>query len=720
METILGYIHSVVFYNEGNSYVIAKIKLDQKKDEKLVITGYFELPKKNDLCRYFGEFIDHPKYGRQFKVENYEKILPNDEEAIIRFLSSSSFPKVGTAAAKKVFDELGADCLEKIKNDDSALDSVSIKKEQKDSIIKGIKFNHRLEEAIKIFVGHGIDLKTLMKMDAIYGDRMVGKVLENPYILISDIDGINFKIADRIAFSIGISQKDERRLKALICHAALQICYKTQDTYTNLNEIYKYILSNIPDIDYEEFNNSINEIALNGDIIIENERIYPTQLYYAEEGIAQNISKFIKRTNSIVSSELINEEIAKIERQMGIEYSNEQKESIITCINNGLTIITGGPGTGKTTVVNAIIKIYENLFSDSIIQICAPTGRAAKRISELSEHEATTIHRYLGWDLETNTFKYHENNQLFGDFLIIDEFSMVDCQLFDNLLKATQNFSKILLIGDDQQLPPVSPGDVLRDLLSLDFINKVKLIKIHRQSENSGIIPLSYDVRMGVLDISNLHKDDVSFIECSSIQVRNYILNIVQKAVDKGMTVQDIQVLAPMYDGVAGINNLNDILREYFNPQTNYKKTISIGRTTYRVGDKILQLKNQPDDDVYNGDIGILEDIISDEDKQHAQIVVNFDGNLVKYSSSNFSNLSHAYCISVHKSQGSEYRLVIMPILKEYSIMLKRKLIYTGISRAKEALVLLGSIDAFEYGIQKMEHNKRKTSLKERIKELIR
>ena len=713
MEQVTGYVQSVVFYKENTKYTIARLKLDQKKDEKIVITGYFDPPGRQELCRFFGEYVDHPRYGRQFKVEYFEKLLPTSKEAIIRFLSSSLFAGVGSKTAEKIVDALGENCLSLIKENPSLLDDLSIKDSLKQSIINGIGKSNHLEEAIKLFVGHGIPAKYLIKMDAIYGDKLIPLVMNNPYILVRDIDGIGFKTADRVALSLGFDEMDSRRIASLIAFVCKEICYRTQDTYTSKEEIYRLSKKYLPDLDDELFNINYISAVKDRDLIDEDGRIFPSSLYDAENGIAKHLKSYLIDKVATIDEDLILKEIRIVEEELGISYSEEQIEAIIMCINNGVSIITGGPGTGKTTVVHAIIKVYERLFPNDLIKLCAPTGRASKRMNYITGKEATTIHRLLKWDLDTNKFSKNEDDPVLGDFIIIDEFSMVDCQLFYSLLRAIGPFSKILLIGDDKQLPPVSPGDVLRDLLELGLIPTVMLKKIHRQSANSGIIPLCYDVRQGEFNPENIQKDDVSFIECRNIDVKDYVLKLVAYAVDHGLSQQDIQILAPMYDGVAGITNLNDHLREFFNPSDVFKKEIAIGRTTYREGDKILQLKNQPDDDVYNGDIGTLVEI-NDEDNK-VRLIIDFDGNFVTYTPEYFSNITHAYCISVHKSQGSEYKYVIMPILQEYSVMLRRKLIYTGISRAKENLTLLGSINMFKRGIATIEQKYRKTSLQERL-----
>lgn len=713
MEEIKGYVQSIVFFKESTKYTIARLKIDQKKDEKIVITGYFDPPSKQELCKFYGEYVDHPRYGRQFQVEYMEKILPNSKEAIIRFLSSSLFPKIGAKCAEKVVDFLGEDCLTKIKEEPECLNGLNIKENLKQTIIEGVKKSNHLEEAIKLFVGHGIPAKYLIKMDAIYGMDLVPIVLSNPYTLVKDIDGIGFKTADRVALSLGFKETDDRRIQALISFVSKEICYKTQDTYTYKDDIYKGCCFYIPSLDYETFEHNYNNAIKDYEIFDDDNCIFPSSLYDAEKGIARYIAKYLKNKPVQINTDLILREIKDVEEEVGITYSDEQVEAIIMCIQNGISIITGGPGTGKTTVVNAIIKVYEKLFPKNDIRLCAPTGRASKRMNLVTGKEATTMHRLLEWDLDTNRFAKCFENPVDGDFIIIDEFSMVDCQLFYNLMAATHPFSKVLLIGDDKQLPPVSPGDVLRDLLELQIIPTIMLEHIHRQDSDSGIIPLCYDVRQGIFNQENLEKDDVRFYNCKNIDVKDLVLRLVQNAVDHGLEQYDIQVLSPMYDGVAGINNLNDTLREFFNPRDVFKKEIAIGRTTYREGDKILQLKNQPDDDVYNGDIGTLVEILDESGSE--KLIIDFDGNYVTYSSEYFNNITHAYCISVHKSQGSEYKYVIMPIVSDYSIMLKRKLIYTGISRAKEKLVLLGSVQAFQRGIKTIEQKNRKTKLKERI-----
>jgi exodeoxyribonuclease V alpha subunit len=711
MVTIRGFVKAIIFYSERSNYVVARFKIDQE-DDNIVIIGYFAIPKKDELLVLNGEYKAHPKYGQQFEVMSYSKMMPNDEETVIRFLSSAAFPKVGKKAATYIVETLGKDCLNLIKKDNSVLSALELSEDQKRSLIRGIGLNNRLEESLNLFIGYGLDLKTLMKMDAVYGEKMVELVSANPYILVRDIDGVNFITADRIAKNMGIDEKDSRRLKAFTAFTCNQLCYKSQDTYTTSHELFKAVAYKLEDLSYDQFKQVFDDLIEEKEIFVVEDKVYPIKLYEAEKGIAKYLKNYFNQDVTMIDEALIHKEIRLIETQLNIEYSVEQKSAIVNALNQKISIITGGPGTGKTTVVNAIIKIYKRLF-DNHIKVCAPTGRAAKRIADLSENDATTIHRMLGWNLETNQFKFDNLNPLDGNFLIVDEFSMVDVQLFNHLLKATRLFKKVLLIGDEQQLPPVLPGNVLSDLIKSDKIKLTRLIHIHRQSEDSGIIPLCYDVARGKIDRANLAKSDVKFISAKSNDVQQLILSLVEELVDSGFNQSDIQVLAPMYDGVVGITHLNEYLRDFFNPKALNRKELTVGKYLYRIGDKILQLKNQPEDEVYNGDIGILEEIVYKKEDEFNQegMVVNFYDNPVSYTPQYFMNLTHAYAISVHKAQGSEYPVVILPIMREHQIMLKRKLIYTAVSRAKQRLIIIGDIDQLEKGIQTIEKINRKSSL---------
>ena len=408
-----------------------------------------------------------------------------------------------------------------------------------------------------------------------------------------------------------------------------------------------------------------------------------------------------------------------LEKELFIEYDDFQKEAIKLFMEHSAMIITGGPGTGKTTIVNAMIKIYQRLNPDQRLAIVAPTGRAAKRLSEVTGVEACTIHRLLKWDLHTNTFAVNEKNPLDVDLLIIDEFSMVDSLLFSHLLLACQKVSQILLIGDDQQLPSVAPGHVLKDLIESECIPTIALHYIYRQSKESGIVQLAHSIRNDQYDENLFFQySDIHFQTCTPYDVVKYVRVLVSKALEDGYDGQDIQVLAPMYNGVAGIDALNDCLQELLNPSDGFKNELRVGKRVFREGDKILQLKNRVEDNVFNGDIGTLVEICYKDNFEYLtdKMIVDFDGTIVEYTPQEFYTLTHAYCMSVHKSQGNEFKIVIMPVLKDYYIMLKKNLIYTGLTRAKQSLWFLGSHQAFVYGITHKQDERRKTTLIERMK----
>lgn len=722
MEQVKGYVVATLFHNVNNHYSIIKIRIDQKKDEKLTIVGYFDIPEKNELIMYHGEYVDHERFGRQFKAEFIEKVLPNSNEAVIRFLSSSLFPKVGTKTAEKVVEALGENCLNLIKEDETVLESVDIKDELKQTILNVLKNNNRIEEQIKLFVGYGLNMKEIIKLDAFYGKEMTNVLLSDPYQMVIDIDGIGFKTADRIAKNMNIDEDDPRRLRAAVLYCLDEICFRTQNTYTDVHTLFMTVIKFLPFMNEETFMECFSDLASVNNLIFENNRVYPLKLFIAEKEVAFDLAQFINRKIVGINEEEIYNEIDNIEHRLGIKYESKQVEAIVHAITSGMTIITGGPGTGKTTILKAIIKIFNNLFSNKTIVCCAPTGRAAKRMSELTGEEATTIHRALVWDLDTNQFSKDKDDPLFGDVLIIDEFSMVDINLFYHLLDATQNFKQIILIGDDEQLPPVSPGSVLNELMSMNLENTIKLEKIYRQGEDSGIIPLASDTRVGKLNVENLNKSDVNFINVDKYNLKNVLLSLLEEKIYSGDELQDIQILAPMYDGQCGITYLNEVLREYFNPASINKREMQIGKTIYREGDKVLQLKNQPSDDVYNGDIGFIVEIKNkeeDEEIKKSTITVDFDGNFVTYDYSTFVNLTHAYCISVHKSQGSEYKNVFLLSFWEHRIMLKRKLLYTGITRTKNNLYILGDLSSFEFGIKQEDLKQKNISLKEKLIKLI-
>ena len=630
MEEYEGIISKVIFYNPENKYIVAVFETD---DEEITITGNMSYVNNDDRYRIKGNYVTHPRYGKQFKVSSYEIILADDRGEIIRYLSSPLFKGVGKKMAERIVDALGEKALTTIKENPECLNGIPHMSETiKNNIVSILTSQDYDQQVLSFFMGNGISTRNLTLIQNYYKEKTLDVLQNDPYRLIDDIEGIGFK---------------------------------------------------------------------------------------SEKMIAEKFERYLNQSANPIEESLIDEKIKRTEKSQGITYDEIQKNAIKKFLEESALILTGGPGTGKTTIVQAILKVYRSLYPDEKIGLVAPTGRAAKRLSELTKLEASTIHRLLKWDISTNTFSMNADHPLDIDLLVIDEFSMVDTLLFSKLLDACGHVHKILLIGDDQQLPSVSPGNVLKDML-LSGIPHICLQTIYRQEEGSGIVALSHDIRNDQYD-SHVFDDyrDIHFTVCPNKDVAHCVQIIVKKAVEEGYDASDVQVLAPMYRGVAGIDALNESLQAIFNPPTSDKAEIKVGGKIFREGDKLLQLRNRPDDDVYNGDVGILVEIERKEDTglPYDSLTVDFDGQFVNYRTSEFNMLRHAYCMSVHKSQGNEFKIVIMSVLPEYSIMMKKNLLYTGITRAKQSLFILGDHGVFIRGLHNNQDEQRRTTLLKRFQE---
>lgn len=707
----------VVFRNDSNGYTVAKFVTYDANEEDFTATGYFGELHEDVIYKLYGDYVDHPRYGMQFQVKQYEKMMPNDESSLVRFFSSSLFPGIGKQTAQAIVDALGEDAVQLIKDNHDILKDIPVLNERKRiSIIQGIMEHDDLDDSVVFFTRMGISVKTIMKLEAIYGETAVSVVKQNPYRLVEDVEGIGFKTADKIAKSLNFEDDHPYRIKAAILAMILDICMQSGDTYITIEQLQRRF--------YKAFDRSIAldtylvNLQMERNIIIEDERIYHHTQYDAQNGIAMFLSEFptLNEKNEVFDEE----DISILEDKFHITYEEKQRKAITSFFKESFMILTGGPGTGKTTIVKGVLELYKHYFPNDTIALCAPTGRAAKRLSQLSDAKASTIHSLLKWDLETNTFLVNKEEPIDADLLIIDEFSMVDQWLFYNLLQACGKIKKILIIGDEDQLPSVGCGSVLRDLIESNCFPIVRLNKIFRQSEGSDVITLAHQIREGNADILDNAKD-VAFFECANYEVKDLVVSIVYNALEKGYDVKDIQVLAPMYGGVAGIDALNNALQKMMNPADEYKKEVKVGYRLFREHDKILQLKNQPDDEVFNGDIGEIIDIQHSEDNvfQKNCILADFDGVEVEYSGEQIYNITHAYATSIHKAQGSEYAIVIMPVVSDYRYMLQKRLLYTGVTRARNSLVLLGEKEVFLKSLKVEDRHVRKSTLKEKIIELM-
>lgn len=707
-----------IFRNDTNGYTVARFRMHDVNEKEFSVTGCFAKLEEDELYNLYGNYEEHPRYGMQFKVAAYERVMPNDTQTLIRYFSSSLFPGIGPQTAKEIVSVLGEDAIALIKEDEQVLERIpSLSAKKRDVIVKGVAQHEQMDDAIVFLTQNGVSVRNIMKIEAAYGEDAIQVVKENPYQLIEDIDGIGFSTADKIAKSLQFEEQHPYRIKAAVLSAVLSICMSSGDTYVELSQIRKEIGKMGFPVD--ELSQYLEMLVEERSLICEEGRYYHHTQYDAEKGIASFLAMFPYVELDVEQPlTLLQSSIQEIESNLSITYEKRQIEAIYTFFKESFSILTGGPGTGKTTIVKGILQLYKKFYPNANIALCAPTGRAAKRLSQLSDANATTIHSLLKWDLESNTFLKNQKDPLEYDLLIVDEFSMVDQWLFYHLLLASKQIAKILVIGDEDQLPSVGPGCVLKDLIASDEIPIIRLEKIFRQSEGSDVVTLAHQIREGSCEILQESKD-TAFFTCLSYEIKDRVLQIVQNAFSKGYTEKDIQVLAPMYGGVAGIDALNHALQTMINPPAYEKRELRVGYRIFREDDKVLQLKNQPEDEVYNGDIGqIIEIIYKEEDIQHTnRIVVQFEDALVEYTGEQLYNITHAYCISIHKAQGSEYPIVIMPIVKDYRHMLKRRLIYTGITRAKRSLVLLGQVEALEAAIRTKDTSVRKSTLALRIRE---
>lgn len=717
--TLEGFITFYKFENPENGYRIALFKIDDNKQERTItIVGYFPRFNKSDALTLKGKVIRHKKFGVQVEVTEIYKKMPTSKENVIRFLSSSQFKGIGAKRAAMIYEYLKEDCISILINNpliyDELVENKIIKQSHIESIQTGLKNFDFTSSAYQILLKHGFSMKNIMKAEATYGSELDDIVSSNPYQMIIDIDGIGFKSVDKIALSMGIKEDDKRRVKAAILYTLTNLCHSSGNTYVALEDIY-YSLNKLIKIGNDSFIDYIKELMIEKLIIKDDDKFYHHSFYHAEKNIADSLMPFINRKiNTRQLKNSFDKMIEAVEYSEGITYSEEQKQAIFDACSNGLYIITGGPGTGKTTILNAILKMLKMLYGDDVhVSLCAPTGRASKRMAMLSNHYASTIHRLLKWDLHSNSFAYNANNKLKTDVIIVDEFSMVDTLLFEALLVGTKGVSQIILIGDDGQIPSVGAGNLLHDLLKINQIKNISLSHIYRQTDGSSIVDLAYNIRYNKLNENFKFESDVNFLRLRNVQAADSIVNLLKDLFEQGYTFEDIQIIIPMYANVAGIDNINAAIQAWYNPKKIDEDEVRVNHQVFRIGDRVLQLKNQPEDDIYNGDIGIIVDI----DKENEELTVEFDVGEVVYQKNSFSNLTLAYAISIHKSQGSEFDIVIMCIFKDYGMMLNKQLIYTGVTRAKKSLLLMGDFYTFIHKSLHENINIRKTSLIDRVLE---
>lgn len=715
------FVHDI-YMNSDNGYVVGKLAvIDSDEDEyinkTITFTGIFDELKYRANYLMEGNFVSHNKYGSQFQVDNYELILPTEKEEIVEFLSSSLFP-IGEKMAEKIVSKLGNDTIQIIMRDDGCLLDIPRLSKDKARIIRERILEYQTTSHIVIELNKmGFSTKNSIAIMKKYGEGTLDIIQDDIYQVLEEIE-ITFDEVDKIARSNGYLSSDERRLLALVIHIMKNLSFNKGDTYLYFDEIYNEVKKNVDDISSELFEYVLIKLNKLGKIIIDNDRYYLRELYDSEVYISKRLCEL--NDKEIRKLPKLDKLINQLELINGITYDESQKKAIYKALNNNLTIITGGPGTGKTTIIRCIVKLLIEIHGLKLekLALLAPTGRASRKLMEMTGVPAYTIHKYLKWDKEKNEFSVNEYCPNKEEYIIVDEASMIDTVLMSSLLKGINRNAKIILVGDYYQLPSVSEGQVLKDLIDCNCLDVVRLNCLYRQTNDSYITTLAHEIKNKEISENFMSKyDDYNFLVCQNEMILGSVKDIVIKALAKGYDDKDIQILAPMYKGINGIDNLNKILQEIMNPRDAKKNELESSDIIYREGDKILQLVNDSDNSVSNGDIGYIESIsLANKTKSKKnEIMVNFFGNRVIYTPKDFKNITHGYAVSVHKAQGGEFRMVIMPMSSSYKRMLYNKLIYTAVTRAREKLIIVGDPEAFIYGIKNNYVENRKTSLKEFI-----
>ncbi len=731
-----------IFHNEQNLYTVLRIRLEETNedydDKEAVITGYFPKIHEHENYMFFGELKDHPKFGLQFHATHFRKDIPQTKQGVINYLSSELFKGIGKKTAEKIVETLGDNAITRILNQPSLLDQVPKLPPDKAKDLYDTLMEHQgLEQAMILLNQYGFGPQLSMKIYQAYKETTIDVVQTNPYKLVEDVQGIGFGRADELGHQIGITGNHPDRIKAGCLYILERECMQNGHVFVQAEHLLVSVQNLLEEnkrdlIEFADINEQLLALEEDKKIIVEESCFYLPPLYFSEKGLVTSIKKLLAQTEyeqQFPESEFLLA-LGNLEERIGVHYAPTQKEAIQTALMSPLLLLTGGPGTGKTTVIKGIVELYAELHGCSLdpkdykkeepfpFLLCAPTGRAAKRMTESTGLPAMTIHRLLGWNGSAG-FDHDEENPLAGKILIVDESSMVDILLANRLFKALPENIQVILVGDEDQLPSVGPGQVLKDLLRSEVIPTIRLTDIYRQAEGSSIIELAHEIKKGRLPDNVVKQQaDRSFIQCKSAQVANVVEKVVLNAIKKGFTPRDIQVLAPMYKGPAGIDRLNSVLQEVLNGNPNgTRKELAFGDTKYRVGDKVLQLVNQPENHVFNGDMGEVVSVFYAKENTEKQdmLVVSYDGIEVTYTRQDLNQITLAYSCSVHKSQGSEFPIVILPIVKSYYRMLQRNLIYTAITRSKRFLIICGEEEAFRQGIIRADEQTRQTTLADKL-----
>ncbi len=715
-----GQIERITYTNEKTGYIVARVKVKGMKNPVTVV-GNLMSPSPGETFTMKGEWIKHPKFGDQFAVSEFISMIPEDAAGVERYLGSGMIKGLGPVMAKRIVKKFGEKALSVIENETDKLQKVEGIGKKRIAEIKKAWDEQKSIRSIMLFLyAHGVGSGYAIKIFKTYGDRSVAVLKENPYRLVSDIIGIGFLTADKIAQKFGFLKNSDERIEAGISYILSELAEEGHVYYP-----YKLLVekcAEVLDVAGDAIKSRIDVVALSGKIVIEDiengqgesektKGVFLLKYHYCETGIAKCL-KLIVDSPGPFKSAISDKSIEWVQKRMAIKLAEKQIEAIRCALGSKVMVITGGPGTGKTTIVNSILKISQNLKLKALL--AAPTGRAAKRMSEATEHEAKTIHRTLEFNFEKGGFTRNENNPVDCDLLIVDEASMIDTILMFGLLRAVPSGAALILVGDVNQLPSVGAGNVLNDIITSGVFSVVVLSEIFRQAKKSRIVINAHRINSGQMPFlrSDDNESDYYFIEQDNPKKAVEIIReLVAQRIPKRFGFDpfyDIQVLTPMHKGELGVSNLNKVLQEALNPG---EASFSSQERNYKVGDKVMQIKNNYDKDVYNGDIGRITSI----DSKEQNVTVSFENRLVKYDFYEIDELMLSYAVSVHKSQGSEYPAVVIPVHTQHYILLQRNLIYTALTRGRKLVVMVGAKKALAIGINNSKTQKRYTYLKNRL-----
>jgi exodeoxyribonuclease V alpha subunit len=736
MDTVEGYIERIVFRNDENGYTVMSVN-DSGTD--VTVVGIFHYIGQGEYIRCKGEFKDHQIYGTQLSTTEYEMIQPQDEMAIIRYLGSGAIKGIKLPTATKIVNHFKGETFKIIENSPERLAEIKgISKKKALEIASQINEKKDMRDAMIFLGNYGISMTLAVKIYNYYGPEIYNVIKVNPYRIADDIKGVGFKIADEIARKAGISSDSDFRIKSGIVYA-LQEAAAGGNVYLPYEDLEKEAIKWLG-IDDLELNNYLDDLSLEKRIIVkekdDNKFIYETDYYYTELGVARRLMEL--NIHDSIDEKKIRRKLSAIEDKEGVILDEKQEEAVIEAIKNGLLVITGGPGTGKTTTIKTIIKFFESEKLE--IRLAAPTGRAAKRMTETTGYEAQTIHRMLEVvgnpedKDDSGRFERNQNNPLEADLIIIDEMSMVDIFLMNALLKAISVGTRLILVGDVNQLPSVGPGNVLKDIINSDCFNVVRLDKIFRQAATSDIVMDAHKINKGEkVDLAKKSKDFLFIKGNDNNNILNTVLILLKDKLPKyvNSSISDIQVLTPTRIGALGVESLNNYLQMKLNPPGKEKHEVKYGEITFREGDKVMQIKNdyqmeweiqgkygiaiESGKGVFNGDVGKINTINSYTE----YVEVEFEEKkIVTYTFKQLEELELAYAVTIHKSQGSEYPAVIIPMFTGPRMLLNRNLLYTAVTRAKKCVCMVGDPSIFYTMVNNDSQQIRHSGLKYRIKEM--